>query len=162
MTEAVYRDLVRTAAGLLRAEPASDLEPEDLVALAWARVLRGNFRARALTDPAAVVPMAVQHMRRELVDQGRRRRAAKRTARPDAVAPTSTSLPEEDVDMARTLERAAAECPQGARVAFLFVGGATEAEVAEEVERAPRTVQRWLRALLELLDGPAAAAWSPA
>lgn len=77
--QAVYTELRGVARRLLAREPyAHTLESCELVHQAWARVLDGSLRDKAIEQPREVLALAVTQMRRELVDHARRRRAAKR------------------------------------------------------------------------------------
>lgn len=77
--QSVYDELRAVARRMLHAEPyAHTLESCELVHQAWARLLDGDLRNKALDDPRTVIALAVTHMRRELVDHARRRKALKR------------------------------------------------------------------------------------
>lgn len=77
--QSVYTELRTVARRLLRNEPYEHtLESCELVHQAWARLLDGDLREKAVDDPRQVLALAVTNMRRELVDHARRRRAAKR------------------------------------------------------------------------------------
>ena len=68
----IYSELRTVARALLRREPyAHTLESCELVNQAWARILHGDLRDAAETDPKSVLALAVTNMRRELVDHAR-------------------------------------------------------------------------------------------
>ena len=153
----VYEDLRRLAAARMAHEAAGQtLQPTALVHEAWLRLIgdgaptnwqnRGHFFAAAATA-----------MRRILVENARRKRRLKRgggEARVnlddvDVAAPS----PNEDILMVHeALTKLEQANPQQARIVELkFFGGLTNAEVAENLGIAERTVYRqWVCAKARL------------
>lgn len=147
-----YNDLRRAAAGLLRREsPNATIEPTALVheafmKLAGATDLTWEGRAHFLG-------VAARAMRQILVDQARRRRAAKRGGEPERVRLTLEpigveSRVEELLALNDALDRLDALEPRLRRIVELrFFAGLTEDEIAELLGVTARTVQRdWVRA----------------
>ncbi len=139
----IYDELRVVARALLRREPYDHtLESMELVHQAWIRLLQGDLREVAQNEPERVVALAVTHMRRELVDHARRRRAAKRPT--SAVRVELRDIPTLSHDQPETLlavdalldelEHTAERIRNGARKArlarFAFYGGLSESEIA--------------------------------
>src|SRR5438093_9446119 len=77
LVRALYAELHRTAAGLMRRErPDHTLQPSELVHEALLRLFEGDVLAKA-PDRHYVYAAAAQAMRQVLVDHARRRDAAK-------------------------------------------------------------------------------------
>jgi RNA polymerase sigma factor (TIGR02999 family) len=167
----VYGELRTVARSLLRREPYDHtLESCELVNQAWARLLNGDLRDLAESDPRQVVALAVTNMRRELVDHARRRRAAKR---PDArVRVTFEDAPLMSHDDPETLlavdmlldrlEQGVERVRNGQRKAtctrYALYGGLSESEIATVMDLPKSTVGndvRFTRAWLSRqLEGP--------
>jgi len=153
----VYDELRGVARRLLRREAyAHTLESCELVHQAWARLLASELRARADASPGEVVALAVLHMRRELVDHARRRRAGKRpnpTGRISLEDAPWLSHTEPDTLLAidQLLDRleqtpAIKSAERKAQVArFAWFGGLSESEVAEALDVPKSTVGNDLR-----------------
>jgi RNA polymerase sigma factor (TIGR02999 family) len=150
---AVYRELRTVARALLRREHyAHTLESCELVNQAWARVLHGDLRELAMTDPRKVLALAVTNMRRELVDHARRRRAAKRpTARARVELSDAPVMSQDDPDTFLAIDALIDRLEAGpdhvrnpqrkALVArYALYGGLTESEIAELMELPKSTV----------------------
>ncbi len=149
----IYGELRKVARTLLRREPyAHTLESCELVNQAWARLLNGDLRQLAESEPRQVVALAVTNMRRELVDHARRRRAAKRPdARVRVRLDDAPLLSHEDpetllaVDMLLDkLEAGIDRVRNGSRKAectrYALYGGLSESEIAEVMELPKSTV----------------------
>lgn len=165
----IYGELRTVARALLRREPyAHTLESCELVHQAWARLLHGDLRSLADSDPRQVVALAVTNMRRELVDHARRRKARKRPggkARVDlADAPElSEQQPELLLAIEALLDRLesdedrvkhARRKAEAAR--YALYGGLSEAEIALVMDVPKSTIgsdvrfaRAWLTARLE-------------
>jgi RNA polymerase sigma factor (TIGR02999 family) len=166
---AVYTELRRTARRLLRREPYDHtLESCELVNRAYERLLRGSLSDDVLTDPHAVLKLAITNMRRELIDHARRRRSAKRPdARVRVLLADAPLLVERDphtlLEIDRLLTRLAegdGRMRNGARKAevarYALYGGLTESEIAELMDMPKSTVgndvrfaRAWLSAQLD-------------
>ena len=153
---AVYRELRRTAAGLIgREAPGHTLLATDLVHEAFFRLFDGqqvNWENRRHFFGSAAVAM-----RRVLVDHARKKQAGKRIPREEMVsldaAEFSADLPEVDMlGLDRALDELAKEHPRQARIVELrFFAGLTESEIAELLEVSRMTVSRdWKVARLRL------------
>jgi RNA polymerase sigma factor (TIGR02999 family) len=147
LMEAVYDDLRRKAAGILRHEsPGHTLQPTALVNEAYLRLV--DQRRVAWQNRAHFLAVAARLMRRILVDYARRRRAAKRggqaarvTLEDFAARPGSTPLDLLELDEA--LAELAALDPRQARIVELRAfGGLSVEEAAEVVGVSPATVKR--------------------
>jgi len=166
----VYDDLRRTARRMLRNEPYNHtLESCELVHRAWERLLKGSREEEVRLDPRGVVALAVTHMRRELIDHARKRRANKRpdakirVTLDDAVyfaqrAPDTLlavdSLLEQLAEGKMGRIRHAARRAEVAR--YALYGGLTEAEISimldipkSTIGRDIRFVRAWLMTRLE-------------
>lgn len=153
----VYTELRTVARRLLRDEPYSHtLESCELVHQAWARLLGGDLGDDVLEDPRQVIALAVVHMRRELVDHARRRRAAKRPwSRTRLALEDAPLLSERDPDtllavdmLLDTLQddprlRHASRKAEVAR--YALYGGFSEAEIAKVMDMPKSTVGNDLR-----------------
>lgn len=166
---ALYDELREVARMLLRREPyAHTLESCELVHQAWARILSGDLRELAESDPQQVIALAVTNMRRELIDHARRRKAAKRPTSARRVelvdAPTmSHEQPELFLEVDRLLEALEAgpehirNASRKATVArYALYGGLSEAEISvlmgvpkSTVGSEVRFARAWLAARLE-------------
>jgi RNA polymerase sigma factor (TIGR02999 family) len=166
---AVYAELRRVARALLRREPyAHTLESCELVHQAWAKVLHGDLRMLAESEPKRVVALAVTNMRRELVDHARRRKAQKRPAAKMRVTlEDAPVLSEEQPDLLLAIDRLLDELEAGgdrirhgerkaACARYALYGGLSESEIAEALGLAKSTVgadvrfaRAWLAVRLE-------------
>jgi RNA polymerase sigma factor (TIGR02999 family) len=152
----VYDELRRAAEGIFRQErPGHTLQPTALVHEAFLRL--------AETDDVAwqgrthLVAVAARAMRRILVDHARRRNRKKRRAEGGRVTLSGLEGAEggpahDALDVAEALEDLSDVSPRQARVVELrFFGGLGEAETAEVLGVAERTVRddwRLARAML--------------
>jgi RNA polymerase sigma factor (TIGR02999 family) len=159
--EAVYGELRRISAGLMRRErPGHTLEPPALVHEAYLRLIAPA--SVTWEDRGHFFGFAARVMRQVLVDHARRRLAARRGG--DAVRITlAEGLASEQarvtdvLDLHELLEALAALDPRGAQVVELKVfGGLTTAEIAEVLGVSKRTVdddwavaKMWLRRRLK-------------
>ena len=150
----VYQDLRRLAGAKLRRGPrCPTLEPAVLVHEVYLRLARTPLPA---CSRAEFHGLAARIMRQILIDDARRRVAAKRgggvpTVPIDVAQPAA--LPEGDVTGLReALDRLAQAHPQHARVVQLrYYDGFTIAETARKLARSPATVKReWERARARL------------
>jgi RNA polymerase sigma factor (TIGR02999 family) len=147
----VYNQLRRIAANQMRSESPDLLQPTALVHEAYMRLLRHDrihWKCRA-----QFYAIASGIMRRILVDEARKRSAAKRTAPPpEHTDALSGSLrPESLIALDEALSRLTDwNARQGQVVEMLFFGGLTEEEAAEVLAVSARTVKR---------DWQAARAW---
>ncbi len=151
---AVYRELRIVARALLSREPyAHTLESCELVHQAWARVLNGDLRALAESDPRHVIALAVTNMRRELVDHARRRKAAKRPgARARVELSDAPVMCEQDPDTLLAVDALLTELESGsterikhperkaACARYALYGGLSESEIAELMDLPKSTV----------------------
>lgn len=165
LAESVYGDLCRMSAASLRRERNSNgIEALDVAHEAWprlvARVRRGSH------GRAQLVALASLCVHRVLIDQMRRRDAAKRMR--DGVSgeavrePTEAAPDPELMDLRVAMQTLAQVDGRWARVVELrFFAGLSVAEVASELDISPATVKRdWQEARWFLrgeLEGPRAA-----
>jgi RNA polymerase sigma factor (TIGR02999 family) len=147
LMEAVYGDLRRKAAGILRREsPGHTLQPTALVNEAYLRLV--DQKRVAWQNRAHFLAVAARLMRRILIDYARRRRAAKRGG--DATRVTleefitpSTSSPLDLLVLDEALaELAALDARQGQIVELRAFGGLSVNETAEVLGISPATVKR--------------------
>lgn len=156
LTEALYPELRRIAAALMRRERAGHtLQPTALVGEAFVRLV--DERQITWQDRAHFLGIAARVMRQILVDHARRRAAEKRGGAVDRVtfderlghgAVDDVAV----LDLHLALEKFETLDPRGARIAELrLFGGLTVPEVAQVVGTSPRTVdgdwavaRRWL------------------
>ena len=165
----IYSELRTVARAMLRREPyAHTLESCELVNQAWARILHGDLRGAAETDPKSVLALAVTNMRRELVDHARRRKAAKRpTGKARVELTDGLELSHEQPELLLAIDqlldqleaggervRNADRKAQAAR--YALYGGLSEAEIAEVMDLPKSTIgsdvrfaRAWLTARLE-------------
>jgi RNA polymerase sigma-70 factor, ECF subfamily len=156
LVEALYPELRRTAARLMRRErDGHTLQPTAVVHEAFVRLV--NQRTIDWQDRAHFLGIAARVMRQILVEHARRRGAAKRGADPARVTldealasghdPALEMLALDDV-----LSRLAAVDPRGAQVAELRIfGGLTVEETAHALSVSARTVHTdWAMARLWL------------
>jgi RNA polymerase sigma-70 factor (ECF subfamily) len=147
LMEAVYDDLRRKAAGILRREsPGHTLQPTALVNEAYLRLV--DQKRVAWQNRAHFLAVAARLMRRILIDYARRRRAAKRggeatrvTLDDFAASPGSTPLDLLVLDEALA-ELTALDARQGQIVELRAFGGLTVEETAEALGISPATVKR--------------------
>ena len=146
LMEAVYPELRRVAAHMLQAErPNHTLQPTALVNEACLRLLGHDADWK---DRVHFFAAAAQAMRRILVDYARMRRAAKREGARRRVELTDVLAISEDsldqvIEIDEALTRLAERDPRQCRVVELrFFGGLIEAEIADVLGIAPRTVSR--------------------
>lgn len=165
----IYAELRTVARALLRREPyAHTLESCELVNQAWARILHGDLRSAAESDPRSVLALAVTNMRRELVDHARRRKAAKRpTGKARVDLTDGLELSHEQPELLLAIDqlldqleesdervRNAARKAQAAR--YALYGGLSESEIAEVMDLPKSTIgsdvrfaRAWLTARLD-------------
>ncbi|MEQ1568357.1 MAG: sigma-70 family RNA polymerase sigma factor [Myxococcota bacterium] len=164
----IYGELRMVARALLRREPyAHTLESAELVHQAWARLLNGELRTLAESEPSQVIALAVTNMRRELCDHARRRRAQKRpTARARVELQDAPDLSHEHPETLLAIDQLLDELERGpdhvrnperkASVArYALYGGLSESEIAEVLNLPKSTVgadarfaRAWLAARL--------------
>ncbi len=164
----VYDQLKRLALRQLRGERLGHiLQPTALVNELYLLLVRQ--RAATGQNRSHFLAIAAQMMRRILVDHARSRLAAKRGAGAVRIdvggAPEGTSAREaerriEVLEVDRALTRLAGLDPAQARIVELrFFAGLTVEEIAQALNRSPRTVKReWRLAkawLYRELQGPA-------
>jgi RNA polymerase sigma factor (TIGR02999 family) len=157
LVPALYNELRQIARRHLLKHPgAATLQPTALVHEAYVKLSRsGEIGARGRSHFLAI---AARAMRQVLVDQAKRRRAAKRECRRAALDPEELSegLPVLSNDLP-ALDRALSELAridgrQSRIVALRFFAGASVAETADVLGLSTRTVERewrmaraWLR-----------------
>ncbi len=153
---ALYAQLRRAAGALFRRErPNGLLQPTALLHEAYLRVSRGTVSPE---DRTRFLAAAVGEMRRVLVDQARRRDAAKngggRNRLPMDTRVLALAQPTVDLtELNDALDRLATLSPRQSRVVELrFLAGMSEDEVAGSLGVSRRTVQQdwrgakaWLR-----------------
>jgi len=151
LLEALYDDLHRRAAGLLRQERRDHtLRPTALVNEAYLRLL--DQRTVDWKDRAHFLAIAARTMRRVLLDHARKHQAGKRGdgRRPIPLELAGELGSERHADLIAlddTLEALQEFDPEGARVVELkFFGGLTTEEAAEVLGCSPSTVERSWRA----------------
>ncbi len=159
LLELVYDELRRLAAARLAGEqPGNTLQPTALVHEAWIRLAGAN---QNWSGRSHFFGAAAEAMRRILVEQARRKSALKRGARAE-MEPFDESQfevatpPDELVAIHEALDQLSAEDPVASEVVKLrYFVGMTNAEVAETLGMAPRSVDRhwsygraWLKAAL--------------
>ena len=165
----IYSELRTVARAMLRREPyAHTLESCELVNQAWARILHGDLRSAAETDPKSVLALAVTNMRRELVDHARRRKAAKRpTGKARVELTDGLGLSHEQPDLLLAIDQLLDQLeaggervkngPRKAQAArYALYGGLSETEIAEAMDLPKSTIgsdvrfaRAWLTARLE-------------
>ncbi|MEQ1508660.1 MAG: ECF-type sigma factor [Myxococcota bacterium] len=149
----IYGELRMVARALLRREPyAHTLESAELVHQAWARLLTGDLRDVAESEPQQVVALAVTNMRRELCDHARRRKAAKRpNAKARVELQDAPDLSHEHPETLLAIDRLLDELEAGpdhvrnaprkaACARYALYGGLSESEIAEVLELPKSTV----------------------
>jgi len=144
---AVYDDLRRKAAGILRHEsPGHTLQPTALVNEAYLRLV--DQKRVAWQSRAHFLAVAARLMRRVLIDYARRRRASKRGGEAvrvtlDDLAPASLSSPLDLLVLDEALaELAALDARQARIVEMRAFGGLSVEETAEVLGVSPATVKR--------------------
>ena len=145
LVEAIYAELNVVAARQLRRERHGDLQPNALVHEAYCRLIdldRIDFQGRA-----HFLAVAARIMREILIDEARKRNAAKRDGGIQVTltgALAHESGPSTDVLMLHeALERLAEADPQRAHIVELrFFGGLTIEETAAVTGLSPATVKR--------------------
>jgi len=159
--ERIYGELHRAAEAHMAREPGpSTLQPTALVNEAWLRLVKAED-GRTYRNRQHFLAVASRAMRSALVDQARRRKAAKRGGDRARVPLAAVVEFAEDrgVDLLSlddALQRLAADEPRQCRVVELrFFGGLTLPEVARTLGISPTTVDRdwylariWLREAL--------------
>jgi RNA polymerase sigma factor (TIGR02999 family) len=146
----VYAELCRMAARHLRRGPSCPtLEPSVLVHEVYLRLARASVPG---LRPAEFFGLATRLMRQVLIDQHRRRAAAKRggagrTVPIEAAEPATAPEPDR-MDLREALARLARHHPEHARLVRLrYFEGLTIAETARALARSPAAVKRdWCRA----------------
>jgi RNA polymerase sigma-70 factor, ECF subfamily len=147
LVEAVYPELRRLAARLLRSErPGHTLQTTGLVNEAYLRLLgHANLDWK---DRAHFFAAAAQSMRRILVDYGRKRRADKREGGRQQVELTEAlAISDDRLDLVVAIDQLLTrlsewDALQCRVVELRFFGGLTEDEVAEVLGIGSRTVSR--------------------
>lgn len=152
---ACYEDMRRVARAIMAGDAMRlKLQPTDLVNEASLRLIQSM--PDRISDQGHMLAVAARTMRRVLIDEARRHRAAKRMA-----PPVMTQFPggaDEDVIDVEDLDRALAALerfsPEHARVVELrFTLGLTVEETAKATGLPERTVKRrWASARAWLLD----------
>jgi RNA polymerase sigma-70 factor, ECF subfamily len=158
-----YADLRRLAAAAVRRNPRAGLSPTTLVHEAWLRL--GRTPDVADTSPAHFKAIAARAMRQILVDEARRRHAARRggaeqvrLSLEEGVLPTTCSS-QHILDLHEALLQLREAGRDGERLEAAAVlrwfGGCTVSEIAEAlaisetmVERDWRLAKAWLKAKL--------------
>jgi RNA polymerase sigma factor (TIGR02999 family) len=147
LMEAVYDDLRRKAAGILRHEsPGHTLQPTALVNEAYLRLV--DQKRVAWQNRAHFLAVAARMMRRVLIDYARRRRAAKRGGEmtrvtlDDFLAPSGSRQLDLLVLDEALAELAALDARQGQIVELRAFGGLSVEETAEVLGISPATVKR--------------------
>lgn len=158
---ACYEDMRRVARAIMAGDSMRQrMQPTDLVNEASLRLIQSM--PGKIHDQGHMLAMAGRTMRRVLIDEARRARAAKRV-----VPPILTQFPggdREDVigveDLDGAMEALAAFSPEHARIVELrFTLGLTVEETARATGMPERTVKRrWAGARAWLLDYLAAGA----
>ncbi|MEZ5284805.1 MAG: ECF-type sigma factor [Vicinamibacterales bacterium] len=156
LTELLYPELRRLAAGIMRRERASHtLQPTAVVHEAFVRLI--NQRTVEWEDRAHFLGIAARLMRQILIEHARKHRAAKRGSGADRVTLDDAMLPAEDrsfdlLALDEVLTRFAGIDPRAASVAELRIfGGLTVQETAHELGVSARTVNGdWTMARLWL------------
>jgi RNA polymerase sigma factor (TIGR02999 family) len=142
----VYAELRRAAASLASGErEGRTLEPTALVHEAWLRL--SSSRNAASLERAEFLGLAVQTMRRILIDGARARAAAKRGGGARRTTLSGVAGVQDRDEGLLVLDEALAaltrEDAELARVVELrFVAGCTTEEIAELLGTSPRTVKR--------------------
>lgn len=149
----IYGELRVVARALLRREPyAHTLESCDLVHQAWARLLNGDLRELASSEPQQVIALAVTNMRRELCDHARRRKAAKRpNAKSRVELQDAPDLSHEHPEMLLAIDGLLDELERGPEhirnperkavcARYALYGGLSEAEIADLLDLPKSTV----------------------
>lgn len=169
----IYGELRVVARSLLRREPyAHTLESAELVHQAWARILTGDLRDLAISEPQQVIALAVTNMRRELCDHARRRKAAKRpNAKGRVDLQDAPDLSHEHPETLLAIDALLDELEAGPEhvrnperkamcARYALYGGLSEAEIAEVTDLPKSTVgsdvrfaRAWLTARLTEEDG---------
>jgi RNA polymerase sigma factor (TIGR02999 family) len=161
LVAALYEELHAIAERAMARQPdAITLQPTALVHEAWIKLFRGES-AGAWHDRRHFVNAAAQAMRQVLIDQARRRQAAKRGhgRRPAPLELCVELMEEAGADLLaldEALEELAALDPELARLVELrFFAGLTIPQVAEvlggsasKVDRSWRAARAWLRGRL--------------
>ena len=156
LVEALYPELRRTAARLMRRERnGHTLQATAVVHEAFVRLV--NQRTVDWQDRAHFLGIAARIMRQILIEHARRRGAAKRGADPDRVTLDESVVIGDDrafgmLALDDVLTRLADVDPRGARVAELRIfGGLTVQETAHALGVSARTVHSdWAMARLWL------------
>jgi RNA polymerase sigma factor (TIGR02999 family) len=151
LLEAVYGDLRRLAAHLMRVEnPGHTLQPTALVNEFVLRVL-ADGRDLSAENRRHLISIAAKAMRNLLVDHARGKRAAKRGAGAEVFAVQAdldgvVASDEKLLQIHNALDRLDQLNKRQAKVAELRIfGGLSVAEVAEQLQVTTRTVDRdWL------------------
>ena len=158
LVQSLYARLRALAERLLPRRSREPLDPTELVHECYLRLAQlDRFEDRG---EHAFAALAAYTMRAVLVDQARRRRAAKRGSGWERISLDAIAAREQDVDVIvidELLDRLAALAPRQAQVVELrFFGGLTVEETAHALSATPRAVERdwtmaraWLRARLE-------------
>jgi RNA polymerase sigma-70 factor (ECF subfamily) len=156
----VYPELRKIARNYLKRERAGhSLAPTALVNEAYLQL--AAQQDKEWQNRSHFYAVAAQLMRRLLVDYARQRNAAKREGRRQRVELTEAIAISDDglddlIDIDEALKKLAEFDPRGSKVVVLrFFGGMTEAEIADAMGIAERTVKRdwnvaraWLHAEL--------------
>ncbi len=147
----VYGDLRRIARAHLRGAQGRTLNTTGLVHEAWVRL--AEHTSHGFADRKHFLSVCARAMRNIVIDDARRRAAAKRGGAEKAVTldeqrVAAAKSPEWMLALDQALERLAQNSPRLARtVECRFFAGLTEEETAEALEVSLRTVQRdWMRA----------------
>lgn len=144
---AYYREFRQIAHRVMSGEQGRlQVQPTDLAHEAAIRIL--GSRDLSVRDQAHFLALAAQVMRRTLIDEVRRHKAAKRggnvvTLWDDCVADVALPSSFDIEDFDRSLERLATIEPEGARIVELrFYAGLTLEEIAPALDLSLSTVHR--------------------
>lgn len=157
LLKAIESELRQIAAARLRYERGSSLSAGDLVNEALSRILVQNNVV--IANRAEALALTSYVMRQVLVDQSRRKNAAKRDHQPVTLHSQIPGVnPVDLVDLETQLTQLAQIDPERVRlVEMRFYGGMTLEEVAEATGLSVATVKRrwistraWLREKLDL------------
>lgn len=146
----IYDELRKLAASRLADEaPGQTLQATGLVHEAYLRLVGGAAAPDAWNGRGHFFGAAAEAMRRILIENARRKRAAKRDGGRRRVSlegleVADTAPPEQLLALDEALSRLAAEDPQKAELVKLrFFAGLTIEAAAEVLEISPATAKRW-------------------
>lgn len=147
LMELVYADLKRVAHNQMnRIRPGQTLSTTVLVHEAFEKLV--SQAGLAINDRSHFYALCASAMRQIVIDHYRRRSAEKRTPDDEAMADHETRRVSPDIDAAltelgRSLDRLGRRDPRLVEVFEMrYFAGLTDAEIAERMDLAVRTVQR--------------------